>query len=87
MDDPRYAQRYLDDAWVAFIKRKPLFYTHAFLDIIVMAESLIYVLHEALNFSDSPCPIVVCHNRERLDPYSDINEAERWSKHATAYQR
>jgi hypothetical protein len=75
IDDSRYLQKYLDDAWVAFIKRKPLFYTHAFLDINIMTESLLYILHEALNFSDSPCPIVASTNLERIIANKDTYEA------------
>ena len=46
------------DAWVALSKRKPVFYTHGFVEINIMIEAVIFVLHEALNFSDSPSAIV-----------------------------
>ena len=54
MDSPKYQEEYLIDAWIAFAKRKPVLFTHGFLEINTIFEVLIYVFHEALNFSDPP---------------------------------
>lgn len=87
MDDQRYSDKYLSDAWVAFIKRKPIFYTHAFLDINVILESLLYILHEALNFSDSPCSIVALSKIERISADEGAHQTQWGSLHAQAQER
>ena len=63
LDDPRLKQQYFIDAWVALSKRKPVFYTHGFVEVNIMIEAVIFVLHEALNFSDSPSAIVARSQR------------------------
>lgn len=57
IDHPKYQEEYLIDAWVAFAKRKPVLFTHGFLEINTIFEVLIYVFHEALNFSDPPAAL------------------------------
>jgi hypothetical protein len=54
LDHPKYQEEYFVDAWVAFAKRKPVLFTHGFLEINTIFEVLIYVFHEALNLSDPP---------------------------------
>jgi len=50
---------------MAFSKREEVFLTHGFLEVNVMIEALIFVMHEALNFSDSPTPLVKKRNKRR----------------------
>lgn len=58
LDSPKYCRRYFLDAWVAVAKRNQSFFTHGFIEINQLLESVIYLLHEALNFSDARDPIV-----------------------------
>ena len=58
MDDPRYQPHYFTDAWIAMSKRNVSFYTHGPIDLNNLLESVIYVLHEALDFSDVSDPLI-----------------------------
>ena len=58
LDSPRFAPRYFLDAWVAVAKKSQAFFTHGFIEFNQLLESVVYLLHEALNFSDSADPMV-----------------------------
>lgn len=60
--DGRLEDRFLSDAWTALAKRKPLFYTHGFVEISLVLETLFYLLIEGTNFTDAPCSLVVLIN-------------------------
>lgn len=65
LDSPKFSRRFLLDAWVAIAKRNQSFFTHGFVEVNQLLESVIYILHEALNFSDARDPIVQTGNQHK----------------------
>ena len=58
LDSSRFSQSYYIDAWLAFSKRDSSFYTHGHIEVAAIIESLVNLLHEGLNFTDTPNPII-----------------------------
>lgn len=68
IDSAKYSRKYFLDAWIAISKKNQGFFTHGFIDINTMVETLVYMLHESLNFSDQSNSAVSFDesDRERL---------------------
>ena len=73
LDRPQFTSNYFVDAWLAFTKRDVSFFTLGFLDSNSVVESIINILHEGLNFSDTPNPVV-----PTLNNLNNTNSAFVW---------
>ena len=66
IDSPKYSRKYFLDAWIAVSKKNQSFFTHGFIDINTMVETIVYLLHESLNFSDlSDAAVLILFRRPR----------------------